>query len=440
MRVERFIVTMLAVLCLALAVGCGGGGGGDGDKAGATPDLIKSRHFDLFPMQSYYQWFYNDEAESARFKGTKAIAGHQVSVLNHISGINEYFFTTSSQLDYYGVYFPEVAVSTNIGTQYYSLDLKLDQPITLYSTSMLGGSNVVEGTGVAVIKPTYGQRSLNYWGYVGYAGTYTVTTPLGTYSTHRIRMQVWMDIQIDDVVITIPFNSEMWLAEDIGVVQRWESGLTYQLTQLQPGLDYAEFTQYVGETVGEEMQPQALAVFGAVYDASDFQAAVTYLDDEQDWVAIDLDTDANKAMISIIRNDLPAGDHAALIKLMSDAGDVILIKVKLTAKIRRVRAPAEFAFFIDSSSTEADLMQPFTIESTGVALDWFIDSFVPWVAAGPQGTANPVSSVNVMLDPGVIYGSYPNGRYETMLTLRYRGEGVPEEELQIPVTLDVDRQ
>ena len=219
------VISLAAFLIFGVA-GCGGGGGGsDGGGSDSQPVSYK-----YFPVASDLKYYYNNTSQAVTFTSKVTKGGQSLLPMLHPTNAKEYFSSTQNGLAYCGFYSSSVLVS---GVGSFSIDVSLSQCESLLSsTASVGSFSQFSGSGTVDIKPTYGNRSFTYTGSTTYIGDETITTPFGTFDTKHISYNIQVTANVDGLTIRLPFSTQLWLAEDIGIVRRIESGQTFNLTNL----------------------------------------------------------------------------------------------------------------------------------------------------------------------------------------------------------------
>ena len=223
---NNILKIITGTLLLMLLVACSGGSSG-GDNANPGTPIVSNT---LFPIDPSYTWYYNSDSTGVYFTDPRNIAGYQSFPLVHPTGAREYFATDASSVYYLGVFIPTIIVS---GAGTFQADTTLSAPITFYSDQWAPGhSQSISGTGTANISPTYGSRPTSYTGSVLYIGVESVTVGTGTYNAHHVSINFTASATVSGLTISIPFSTELWLAEGFGIVKRNESGTIFDLTSV----------------------------------------------------------------------------------------------------------------------------------------------------------------------------------------------------------------
>ncbi|MBX5462638.1 MAG: thrombospondin type 3 repeat-containing protein [Steroidobacteraceae bacterium] len=220
------------------------------------------------PTDTSIRLTYAGTGGSAQFETPINHAGHSIAPLRYSTGGKEYYVSTPETISFAGFYSPQVIVG-DAGP--FTADARFDEPVTLLGADgSAQQSMAVDGTGTVRITPTYGDRSLTYSGTVTYLGTEDVTTPLGTFSSRHVRLQLEISTAVEGTVFRVPFFVDLWFARDIGLVQRLQAGQLMKLVEVTgpdrdgdgrfDGLDAfpddpAETTDFDHDGIGDNADP-----------------------------------------------------------------------------------------------------------------------------------------------------------------------------------------
>jgi len=218
---------LTGVLFSAL-VSCGGGGG-SGDNDSATLPTPNS----YFPNNAGLQWKYSNSDSSVTLGSKITLNNTALLPLQYPTGGKEYFSSNTNSISLHGFYSPYVYVS---GAGAFKADVRLSQPLTIYQTGMAAGTtSPISGGGTVDISPTYGRRSISFTGNTQYIGEETISVPYGTYTAKHISISITSSVTIQGQTLSIPSSYELWLAEGVGIIRRYEGGQTLSLTDFIGG-------------------------------------------------------------------------------------------------------------------------------------------------------------------------------------------------------------
>jgi len=218
---------LTGVLFSAL-VSCGGGGG-SGDNGSATLPTPNS----YFPNNAGLQWKYSNSDSSVTLGSKITLNNTALLPLQYPTGGKEYFSSNTNSISLHGFYSPYVYVS---GAGAFKADVRLSQPLTIYQTGMAAGTtSPISGGGTVDISPTYGRRNISFTGNTQYIGEETISVPYGTYTAKHISISLTSSVTIQGQTLSIPSSYELWLAEGVGIIRRYEGGQTLSLTDFIGG-------------------------------------------------------------------------------------------------------------------------------------------------------------------------------------------------------------
>lgn len=396
----------LLVCLLVLISGCGGGGGGgssSGDQTGPAPAKLEAGRLTLFPMTNDFAWFYNYSSTATKFTHDVAMQGHKVRVLQHPTKAKEYFFTTLSSLHYFGIYMPQITVLTSEGYEDYSANVTLETPITLFDSHWAPGAHhTFTGRGTMYIQPTYGNRAITYSGSLDYVGVEDVTYGAKTYQAHHVSYAFTLSLNIEGQTLELPMVTELWLAPNVGIIKRRESGGMFNLTGAHGLSTSTSF--HVVEGAPELPETQTLQRDLTPLLASEYDAQVTYTNAEENWLQLSVNESGVYTIVPQT-NTLTAGEHVATITFVSPDHWPYELSVHYFVEEPRLTGPDALVFDLSADFDSADLTQTLTLTNTGSPVSLSIDADVSWITLVDQ-TVNPdVPVYQVSINPNAFYAS-----------------------------------
>ena len=174
---------------------------------------------DFLPMAKSNRWVFDHSLQAVTVGSDKKIGGQTIRPLHFPYGGKVYLKVLNNQVQFFGVYFPQV--QTEYGD--FSTDFLLDKGINLTAS----GNHT--GKGDVVISPEYGKRSLSWTAQVQYLGGETVAVPAGQYAALHTRIYFTGKTTIEGVQMQISYQADYWFAEDVGLVKISESGYEMNL-------------------------------------------------------------------------------------------------------------------------------------------------------------------------------------------------------------------
>jgi len=219
---------LLTGVLISGLVSCGGGGGSGGNGSATLPTPHS-----YFPNNAGLQWKYSNSDSNVTLGSKITLNNTALAPLQYPTGGKEYFSSSTSSISLHGFYSPYVYVS---GAGAFKADVRLSQPLTIYQTGMIAGTTTsISGGGTVDISPTYGRRSISFTGSTRYIGEESISVPYGTYTAKHISVSLTSSVTIQGQTLSIPSNYELWLAEGVGIIRRYEAGQTLSLTDFIGG-------------------------------------------------------------------------------------------------------------------------------------------------------------------------------------------------------------
>jgi hypothetical protein len=236
-----FAKVVVGCLLLISVVSCGGGGGSKTTSSQNTnvpsinplpPTAPLDWDVSYFPTNVDLKWHYLFEngdttySTSSIFDANLIIADKQVNSLIHIPGGVEYYLSDSTGLYIFG--FKTGVSIAGIGN--FTVDTKFNEGVNL----ILGKSNSnIKGKGITFITPTYGKKEVEFQIDIKNFEDEEVRTPYGVEKTKHLKFFISASAEIENKKFTIVYDTELWLAENMGIVQRKESNTLVKLRKIE---------------------------------------------------------------------------------------------------------------------------------------------------------------------------------------------------------------